>query len=603
MISRRRLIVCLTILAAACADPAGQAPTPPDTQPEASIAPPAGCPTDLAVLKQIVALFPRGGGLEAIAEIKFLAIRVAMVLKKPATAQALAYSFTDWTLKLFAANQLTGGQSADTKARVSALISAAYCAAGLPDPALPTAALGPDGAVALITPTTPTTNVVTPTKFAGIQIPTGAVTQPTLITVTRLPDNQRLLTPLDQYPLYYQFTATPALTFGTNTVIGVCIASSLNPPDVSRLRVAHNVPDPNPTTIEILPLAIAPFLDCTNASLSLGPNPSLGEFARWGLASVGRGLARLVTPEPLFASFGATGIGGTTRKLSPFGVVDTLLTVTAVSSTSLTGLAGSAVAAADRPSVRVQTPTQQPVANYPVTFSVSGGSQGTISGGSVVTDATGLATVGGWTLGANLRPDSVIASVAAPHLNSGVQGSPVLFIDNVIAATVVSYQAPGYRYIVIGNDAAPTGWEGSAYSDLSWSVGGAGFGSGPGSPNGCSLDATVQTSWPAAGAGVSDLLVRRSVTIPNGFGGSLQIGVAIDNDVQVFVNGHDITASVGAAAPVNGFATHEGCASLGSLTFTAPAAFLLPGQSNLIAVRARDRGQTSFFDMEGVLVP
>lgn len=595
------MTVGLLLLAAACADPTGQAPNPPQTPDASVISPPPGCPTDLAVLKQVLALFPRGGGLEATAEIKFLAIRAAMVLKKPATAATLAYNFTDFTLKLFAAGGLTGGKSADTQARVTALISAAYCAAGLPDPALPTSALGPDGAVALITPTTPTTNVVTPSLTAGIQIPTGAVTQPTLITVTRLPDNQRLLTVLDQYPLYYQFTATPALTFGTNTVVGVCIASSLTPPDVSRLRVAHNVPDPNPTTIEILPLAPAPFLDCTNASLSMGPNPSLREFASWGLASLGRSLAKLVTPEPLFASFGTTGIGGTTRKLSPFGVVDTLLLVSAVSPTSLTGLAGSAVAAGDLPKVKVQTPTNQPVANYPVAFAVPGGSQGSITGASVNTDAGGFATLGSWTLGADVRPDSVFASVAPPHLNSGVLGSPVLFTDNVISTSVVSYQAAGYRYVVIGNDAAPSGWETSAYSDASWSVGGAAFGSGPGSPDGCSLDATVASIWPGAAANsISDLLVRRSVTVPNGYAGSLRIDVAIDNDIQVFVNGHDITGVPAGASP---FVTHEGCAALGSSTFTAPAAYLLPGQPNLIAVHARDRGRTSFFDLQATLVP
>jgi len=295
---RLTIFVALALLASACSDPAGPTPSKPVEKPEAALVA-NGCPTDLAVLKQIVALFPSGGGLEAIAEIKFLAIRVAVALKKPATAQTLAYNLTDWTLQLYNAGRLTGGKSALTQTRLSAFLSAVYCAAGLPDPAIPPTALGNDGAVALIQPgTTTPTNVVTPTRFAGIQVAAGAVNQPTLITVTRLPDTQRLLTPLDQYPLYYQFTATPALPFNTDAVVGVCIANSLTPPDPSRLRVAHNVPDPNPTTIEILPLAAVPFLDCTNATLSLGPNPSLGEFARWGLASIGRGLARVLTPEP-----------------------------------------------------------------------------------------------------------------------------------------------------------------------------------------------------------------------------------------------------------------------------------------------------------------
>lgn len=596
-------VVSLALLAAACSDPAG--PTPPAAQNPTidAAAAAAACPNDVAVLKQIIVLFPSAGGLEAVAEIKFLAIRVAMALRKPGTAQTLAYNLTDWTLKLYADGRLAGGKSALTQSRVATLVSAIYCAAGLPDPALPPSSLGTDGAVALIMPatTTPTT-VVTPTHFAGITVAGGSVTQPTLITVTRLPDTQRLLTPLDQYPLYYQFTASPALPFGADAVVGVCIANTLNPPDLGRLRVAHNVPDPNPTTIEILPLAPAPFLDCTNATLSLSPHASFGEFAMWGLGKVGHALARAISPTPLFASYGAAGLGGTTRKLSPFGVVDTLLTVTAVSSTSLSGSAGAAVAAGDLPRVRVATPLGLPVVNYPVTFSVPSTSQGTITGGSATTDANGQAAVTSWTLGADPRPDSVFAQVAPPHLNSGVQGSPVLFIDNVIPPSSLSYQASGYRYLLIGNDAAPTGWEQPAYLDQSWSLGSAAFGSGPGSPNNCSLDQTVQTLWPAATtAPTSDLLVRHTIGIPAGFAGSLQISVGIDNDIQVFVNGHDITASGGTVQPTTGFLQHEGCATLGSAVFTAPASILLPGQVNVIAVHARDRAGTSFLDLQAVL--
>ncbi|MEO8030883.1 MAG: hypothetical protein ABJC74_00310 [Gemmatimonadota bacterium] len=604
MSRRLSFAVVAAVAFAACSDPSGPTPSAPADKPDAAIFATAGCPNDVTIIKQIAALFPKGQGLEAIAEIKFLAIRLAITLRKPATAQTLAYNLTDWTLQLYNQGKLVGGKSVANGARVSALISAVYCVAGLPDPAIPAAALGNDGAAAVILPTSPTTTIVTPTLTAGITIAGGSVTVPTIITVTRLPDDRRLLTPLDQYPLYYQFTATPALTFGSNAVVGVCIASSLNPPDLSRLRVAHNVPDPLPTTIEILPLAPAPFLNCTNAALALGPNPSLREFAAWGLSVVGNQLAKLVTPEPLYAMFGATGLGGTTRKLSPFGVVDTLLMLDAVSTTALTGTAGSSVASSDLPSVRLHTPTNVPVTNYPVTFRVPTGSQGTITGSAATTDANGVATVGSWTLGTALMSDSVFAAAAAPHLNSGVQPFTVLFQDNVTSATVLSYQATGYRYLTIGNDAAPSSWETGGYSDASWSQGSAAFGSGPGSPNNCSLDQTVQSLWPAASvAPVSDILVRRSVVIPNGFTGSLQISVAVDNDLQIFVNGYDITPSGGQPLPAAGFYTHEGCATLGSAVFTAPASVLLPGQPNLIAVHARDRAGTSYFDMAATLAP
>ena len=71
--------------------------------------------------------------------------------------------------------------------------------------------------------------------------------------------------------------------------------------------------------------------------------------------------------------------------------------------------------------------------------------------------------------------------------------------------------------------------------------------------------------------------------------------------MQVFVNGVNITASAGAT--VGGFQVHEGCATQGSLVFSASNGILVPGASNLIAVYARDRGRTSYFDMEVKLVP
>jgi len=278
--------------------------------------------------------------------------------------------------------------------------------------------------------------------------------------------------------------------------------------------------------------------------------------------------------------------------------------VTSLSPSPISGSAGSAVAAGNLPKVRVATPTNVPVTQYPVAFAVPSGSQGSITGGSAVTDANGVATVGTWTLGADPRQDTVLATVAPPHLRSGVQGSPATFLANVIPPTSISYQASGYRHLLIGNDAPPEGWEQQNFFDLQWGQGGAAFGSGPGSPNNCSLDPTVQTIWPAATTTpVSDILVRHTIGVPSGFTGSLQISVGVDNDIQVFVNGHDITASGGTVQPTSGFLQHEGCATLGSFVFTAPASLLLPGQSNLIAVHARDRAGTSFLDLQAALAP
>jgi len=177
-----------------------------------------------------------------------------------------------------------------------------------------------------------------------------------------------------------------------------------------------------------------------------------------------------------------------------------------------------------------------------------------------------------------------------------VEGTAVV----TIRAIPLAYLSGRYRYLLIGNGEPPAGFAAPGFADRGWPVGAAGFGSGPGSLNGCALDATVRTIWPAATSG-SDLLLRHRFRVPRRFTGSASVSVAIDNDIQVFVNGVDITASANLPL-VSGFAQHEGCASRGSLVFTAPHSLLTTG-INLVALRARDRGATSYVDLEVKLVP
>ncbi len=358
-------------------------------------------------------------------------------------------------------------------------------------------------------------------------------------------------------------------------------------------------PIPTPNTIEILPLVpVLPFaLNCENATtLSLGPNPTLQQFASWGLARAGRALRDLLTPAPLSASFvTTTGLGGTTKKLSPFGVVDTLITVSAMSPTSISGVAGSSVPSGSLPSVLVATPTNHPVTSYPVTFSVPAGSEGSITGGAATTNGSGIATVGSWTLGSSLVTDLVTATVAPPHPRSGVQGSPVTFNASVTSPTVVSYLSGGYSYELIGNDAPPEDWRDRRRLELA------------GGRRRFRVQFRIRRMQHhrqhphSVARRVYDLELQRaqqyfriccsakSVTIPNGWTGSLSIGVAIDNDVQVFVNGANITASAGART-ADSRRMKAAPPPPGSFVFTASNEILHPGASNLIAVHARDRG-------------
>jgi hypothetical protein len=80
-------------------------------------------------------------------------------------------------------------------------------------------------------------------------------------------------------------------------------------------------------------------------------------------------------------------------------------------------------AVADPPAVRVLSATDLPVADYTVTFQVTGGG-GSLTGGVAVTDEAGLATVGSWILGPSPGQNTLTATAGT------LQGSPVAFTAN-----------------------------------------------------------------------------------------------------------------------------------------------------------------------------
>jgi hypothetical protein len=73
-----------------------------------------------------------------------------------------------------------------------------------------------------------------------------------------------------------------------------------------------------------------------------------------------------------------------------------------------------------RPAVRVLDEEGTPVANFGVTFVVTGGG-GSVSGATQVTDAAGVARVGGWTLGATPGTNTLEARAAS------LSGGPIVF--------------------------------------------------------------------------------------------------------------------------------------------------------------------------------
>ena len=175
-------------------------------------------------------------------------------------------------------------------------------------------------------------------------------------------------------------------------------------------------------------------------------------------------------------------------------------------------------------------------------------------------------------------------AVGTAYLND-IRYATGLIVD---APPVIPYLSTGYRYAVVSYDANP-GFEQPGFDDSGWSLGDAGFGTSSGSTCPLNNPTYVKTNWPVS----TDILLRKTFSL-SAVTQAVRVAVAIDNDVQVFVNGQDISG---------GLRVHEGCAIRESLVFIAPMESLNVG-TNLVAVRGRDRGGASYLDLqviEGVI--
>jgi uncharacterized repeat protein (TIGR01451 family) len=112
-----------------------------------------------------------------------------------------------------------------------------------------------------------------------------------------------------------------------------------------------------------------------------------------------------------------SGSSNATLQVNPYGAATN---IAANSATTVNGLAGTA--ASPLPSVKVTDAFGNAVPGYSITF-VAGANSGTLSGATPATDANGIATLGGWTLG-TAASESVTVTTA-------LGGSPVTFNASV----------------------------------------------------------------------------------------------------------------------------------------------------------------------------
>ncbi len=464
-----------------------EATAPPPVEPTFHLT--RGSSLDDQIERLIPQLFPRP--VVVIAFLKFEAIEFLMKNNKKALAQKLALELVAFTFQRYKNHQLIGDQSATTQAKLQSFVDLLFQFVGLGSAPIPPGALGPDGAVAIVGPAGG--QVVTPSQLAGADLPSGAVPQNVIVTISRATNQSNPLpTVLQQFPVFYEFKTFPEVPqFGQLVTVAVCVldeAVEAADVDPANLRLAHQLHS-DPTAIEILPRVDQSLISPGLCADAFGARKTLMDHFAAAGQSVAKDLFWLAmgAPKDLSAS-GARrrmpgGLGGRTGSFSTFGAV-----------------------------------------NFTGEF--------------------------------------------------------------------VPYQEIGHRYLIGG--APPAGFEQPNFNPVGWSTGQGAFGGGSVATTCPALVSSIHTAWPAGSEGPTEILLRKRFA---GSAQNVQVHVPVDNDVRVFVNGTEITASGGEVGE-DGFLTHEGCADPDvPFNFSVSNSLLLP-TGNLVVVRARDRGVVSYMDVK-----
>jgi adhesin/invasin len=228
------------------------------------------------------------------------------------------------------------------------------------------------------------------------------------------------------------FTATGVAGPATRYVV---TSSSYAPPAGSPVTVTAQLADQYGNAVGTSGIAVTFTKTGTGGAFS-GANPATTNAS--GVATITLTVASTVGT--------AYTVTGTSTTPSRTGTTPTITTVVGPPSrialnagNGQTATVGTAVATA--PSVLVTDAYNNPAPGASVTFSVASGG-GSLSGGAATTNASGIATVGSWTLGTPAGANSVTAT------SSGLTGSPVTF-------TATGVAGPATRYVVISSNYAP----------------------------------------------------------------------------------------------------------------------------------------------------
>lgn len=315
--------------------------------------------------------------------------------------------------------------------------------------------------------------VVTPTGFAGVSVPEGALDAPVVISVERVDVTAEPCLPTDmmQAEGCYRYDTDPALSevqssgldeFNEDVVVGICID-----PDVMLLPEHHEYAlhkyDPDQPALGLVELtsAAVDYLDCAEFSaLALAERGPLMQLAHAGWERIAP-LARLLGPREVRAL--NRGFGGLTKSFSQIGWARAL-TFTVVAGDGQSGGAGSRLPV--DPVVRVTAahwdPEEHeeapPVQGIEVTFTFTDAAAN-VTVATDTSDADGIASVP-WTLGAGSGTNTLTVSGAT-------RGVVTLQAASVVNGLVLDQIGAGGDYTCgLAEDGSAYCWGGNTFGQL-----------------------------------------------------------------------------------------------------------------------------------------
>jgi uncharacterized repeat protein (TIGR01451 family) len=336
---------------------------------------------------------------------------------------------------------------------------------------------------------------------------------------------------LGSYTVQASVSGSPPVTFHlTNRPGPAAILSTTGTPQSTQVNTAFasmlqiTVTDAfnNP-----LPGTVVTFSDPANGA-SAGLSKSLVTTDSNGAATI------TATANKVAGSYVVTAsVGALSTQFSLTNTSGPAATMTALDGPTFTGTAGLALAIS--PAVAVTDGFGNPITGVPVTFA-TGDNSGSITDENPLTDGTGIATAGNWTLAADPGTNTLQASAA------GLTGSPVQFSAVGSASIDVAVTMTNNRgfvqfghtldYVIVVTAAGPSNAHNVSVTDLLPSQ----------------LDA-ANAHWicvPAVGASCaasgSGDLVGQSADIPSGGSVTFELSATVLNDQAV--NNDTITNTV-----------------------------------------------------------